>query len=164
GAAAPSPPGGRYDGAAGGAVALRRSIFPRTFTPRICSNPGGGGGVSEVVVTDGVAEPVGRGCAPAEGRSGGGACRRSGAGAGVGGAAATGAAVSTGGVGLGSTSDSCAGSRGGAASTGAGVAGSDSGSGSNAGGGTSLIAGGSSGASKSSDGGMSPPGISGSWI
>src|SRR5438034_805344 len=34
----------RADGAPAGAVALRRSIFPSTFTPRISSNPGGGAG------------------------------------------------------------------------------------------------------------------------
>src|SRR5262245_63104382 len=37
-------PAGRKPGLApGGATALRRSIFPRTFTPRISSKPGGGG-------------------------------------------------------------------------------------------------------------------------
>src|SRR5579875_870675 len=35
--------GGRQPDAAGGATALRRSIFPSTFGPRISSNPGGGG-------------------------------------------------------------------------------------------------------------------------
>src|SRR5207302_1270770 len=46
-AAAASVPGAgsapRAAGDGAGAVGLRRSILPRTFTPRISSNPGGGG-------------------------------------------------------------------------------------------------------------------------
>src|SRR5439155_1325824 len=46
-AAAASAPGAgsapRAAGEGAGAAGLRRSILPRTFTPRISSNPGGGG-------------------------------------------------------------------------------------------------------------------------